>query len=767
MQSQMPIQSTFEPTQPQSRPVVDAQNGAMQAAQERPVEAPRTSALAEPLSPGHTLYEYRIDKVLGCGGFGITYLATDVNLKVQVAIKEYLPSQFATRAKGGAVGPKTEADQDLYQTWLDSFLQEARTLATFRHPNIVRVARFFEANNTAYMVLDYERGTSLGDWWAKHKDLGEAELVALLQPLLDGLAHIHRQGYLHRDIKPDNICVRSKDGSLVLLDFGSARQTGNAGGDQGIVYTPGFAPLEQHVGGEQGPWTDVYAMGATLYWMVTGGKPVPATVRQADERVMPSAVELGSGRYSESFLAAIDWALQLVRRERAPDVPAFCRKLFEDHAGALRLQEALVDRDSEAGFVADLQPTMVKRMARAWSGFRQVTLRPTSWPLVAKMSVSLVLAALLPMLITSYYHLQGGLERATTNQLHSLESLAASTAGRVGQLVGDSRNLAAYIGADEDFIEFLAQPTDQASARIVTKLLSLVENNPDIRSIQVIDTEGTALASSVPRVIGRSYKFRDYFKETMAAKVHMSGIAVGATDNEPGVYFSHPVFNAERKVIGLVSMRVKGASISGIVNSARDANGRVPLLIDGDGVLVHHPDPRWLYRSLLPLSKAKTDEIAADQRYGKGALVNLPMPDLTAKLMGAAKPGNIRYQSAISMVEEIGGFAPVPGTNWVVFVTEPLSAFEAPLNHLFTNVLYSVVLVGLIFILFAMTLSRHLVRPILQLTQAAMALKAGDFAGAHIKVTALDEIGRLARTFNVMCDVLRQRERERERANRI
>ena len=176
------------------------------------------------LPVGFRLHEYRIDSVLGQGGFGIAYKATDVNLNAKVVIKEYLPEDFAYRTTDSSVCARDDHDQEFYQTGLDSFLVEARTLATFRHPNIVRVARFFEANRTAYMVLEYERGQSLKAWRKKHETVPEAELVNLLAPLFNGLAVVHKSGYLHRDIKPDNIYVRDEDGSLVLLDFGAARQ---------------------------------------------------------------------------------------------------------------------------------------------------------------------------------------------------------------------------------------------------------------------------------------------------------------------------------------------------------------------------------------------------------------------------------------------------------------------------------------------------------------------------------------------------------------
>ncbi|MBK6998904.1 MAG: protein kinase [Rhodoferax sp.] len=718
----------------------------------------------EPLPNGYMLGEYRIDRVLGRGGFGVTYLATDVNLNVQVALKEYFPQQFAHRMQDGKLEPLRRAeDAQLYHAWLDGFLEEARTLASFRHPNIVRVARFFEANATAYMVLDYERGTCLKDWWPQNKNLSESELVALLQPLLDGLAYIHSTGYLHRDIKPDNIYVRAEDGSLVLLDFGSARRTTHAAVNADVVYTPGYAPIEQYEGHEQGPWTDVYALGATLYWMVCDQKPIPAPRRASEP--MHSAAELGQGRYGVALLRAIDWALSIEPAQRPADIPALCKALFANHPEILHLQEAFLASDAqETRVVSDQKSTgEPSRLARGWKTLREKVLKPGSWPLVSRITAFMVLAAILPMLITAYYNLRDDLARTSKNQLHNMESLAISTAGEVAQLLNDSRNLAAYLGSDNDFIAFLSQPTDAGREEIINKLNGLRQANPDVRSVQVIDAEGLTLASTVPGVIGVNYKFRDYYKVTMEGRVHISSLIVGAVIPEPGMFFSHPIYNPERKIIGLVSMRINGASITRLVDATRDNEGRTAMLVDGDGVLVHHPDTRYRYRAITPLSAEKKVEIEQDQRYGKGGVSDLPMPELAQQVLGAKAPGNMRYRSAISNAEEITGYAPVPGTDWHLLVSEPLSKFEAPLNQLFVNMLYSVALVGLVFILFAMSLSRNLVRPILQLTRASEALKAGNFDQAHVTVTTTDEIGRLARTFNVMCDVLRQREHERER----
>lgn len=187
------------------------------------------------------LHEYRIEQILGAGGFGITYLARDTHLDKAVAIKEYLPSEMAMRAGGGTVQPLNTDRESDYKWGLDRFLQEARTLAKFSHPNIVRVLRYFEANGTAYMVMDYERGDPLKTVLNLDPQPAEAVLKKLIDPLLAGLAAVHAAGFLHRDIKPDNIFIRA-DGTPVLIDFGAARNA-LGGGTRNLtaVLTPGLS----------------------------------------------------------------------------------------------------------------------------------------------------------------------------------------------------------------------------------------------------------------------------------------------------------------------------------------------------------------------------------------------------------------------------------------------------------------------------------------------------------------------------------------------
>src|SRR5512134_2572909 len=160
------------------------------------------------LPEGYALQEYRIQKVLGVGGFGLTYLATDANLNLKVAVKEYLPSDFASRGEDSTVQPRSEDTTESFQWGLQRFMEEAKTLASFRHPNIVRVMRFFEANRTGYMVMEFVEGKPLGDWIKPRRPLSEAQAAAIVGPLLDGLEIIHKAGYLHRDVKPGNVYIR-------------------------------------------------------------------------------------------------------------------------------------------------------------------------------------------------------------------------------------------------------------------------------------------------------------------------------------------------------------------------------------------------------------------------------------------------------------------------------------------------------------------------------------------------------------------------------
>jgi serine/threonine protein kinase len=269
----------------------------------------------------HRLHWYVLERVLGQGGFGITYLARDANLDQQVAIKEYLPVDVATRRADASVRSRTEDQGERYRWGLDRFIREARTLARFDHPNIVRVLSVFEHNNTAYMVMRFEEGENLAALLERRRTLPEDELMRIVLPILDGLELVHNAGFIHRDIKPDNIHIRA-DGSPVLLDFGSARHSMGHARTVTILVAPGYAPFEQYYssGENQGPWTDLYSLGATCYRAISGISPMDAITRSkgilgSTQEILVPAATIGSGRYSASLLKAIDHALQFAEKE--------------------------------------------------------------------------------------------------------------------------------------------------------------------------------------------------------------------------------------------------------------------------------------------------------------------------------------------------------------------------------------------------------------------------------------------------------------------
>ena len=319
------------------------------------------------LQPGYKLHWYHIIKILGQGGFGITYLAHDTNLDQQVAIKEYLPTDLAVRENNVSVHPVSEDHSESYQWGLERFISEARTLAKFKHHNIVRVLSVFTENNTAYMVMEYEHGEPMDALLKNRKTIEEEKLKSILMPMLDGLEAVHKTGFIHRDIKPPNIYIRT-DGSPVLLDFGSARQSlGLQTRTLTTMVSPGYAPFEQYTSksNKQGPWTDIYGLGATLYRAVTGIGPTDAMDRSeallhTGKDVYIPASKIAHENYSGAFLTAIDHALMFKTDERPQSIDDW-RKELDSRIVASKLPPGSdLSDDAEAETIAINQANVEK-----------------------------------------------------------------------------------------------------------------------------------------------------------------------------------------------------------------------------------------------------------------------------------------------------------------------------------------------------------------------------------------------------------------------
>ncbi len=279
--------------------------------------------------------EYIIEKVLGQGGFGITYRAKDISLNKDVAIKEYFPSSLAVRESTSSVRSKSNDHSKDYEWALKKFIFEAQTLARFHHENIVRVYRTFEENNTAYIVLEYVEGQDMEKWLKKKTHLPtQEELDSIVYKLLDALKNIHANNVLHRDIKPTNIYIR-EDGSPVLLDFGAAHYFTSENTISSVaVASHGYSPYECYVPKDrnQGAWTDIYSLAATIYRALTGNAPPNALLRNSpdpDPYKPLTKVFSGNTSYRKDFLESLDLALKNSHKDRPKSVDQWAKKLLK------------------------------------------------------------------------------------------------------------------------------------------------------------------------------------------------------------------------------------------------------------------------------------------------------------------------------------------------------------------------------------------------------------------------------------------------------
>ena len=348
-------------------------------------DAPVPPAVVPPRSSGHDehtlpigtrLGEFEITHRIGEGGFSIVYLAWDHSLDRKIALKEYLPFSIAKRGFQTEVHPRSERHRETFDAGLRSFVNEAKLLAQFDHPSLVKVYRFWEANGTAYMAMPFYQGSTVRDTVRQMPSApDEAWIGHLLRPLADALKVIHDAQCYHRDIAPDNVILLAESGEPLLLDFGAARRVvSNMTQALTVILKPGYAPVEQYdeiPSMKQGPWTDVYALAAMVHWLVIGKTPPPSVGRLLHDAYVP-LTRAAAGRYSERFLAATDRALAVMPDQRTPSIKAFISDLGIDDVASPMATLSLPQVDPEA--------TVIKLRTQAPTATAQTVALPRPAP---------------------------------------------------------------------------------------------------------------------------------------------------------------------------------------------------------------------------------------------------------------------------------------------------------------------------------------------------------------------------------------------------
>jgi serine/threonine protein kinase len=339
---------------------------------------------------------YRIGRVLGRpGGFGVTYLAWDIHLQNKVAVKEYLPRDMAGRGSDSLnVFPHVPDQKATFEFGLEQFLTEARMIAKFDHPHIVRVRNFFRSYGTAYLVMDFYEGRSLGDYLSHVEQAVEPKAAArLLAHILEGLHYVHDHGVLHRDVKPHNIYLAS-NGRSILLDFGSARHAaGERVESMSVVLSEGYAPLEQYQKNSvQGPWTDIYGVAATLYRMLKGRSP-PAALDRLGEDALQKDLD-----FSPELNKVMQKALAVHPEQRYASALEFKTELYRaldmTDTGSVETRRFMPIPDAKAAVWSSPSTTVTKRVDADAGAAGRMERRAVS-PTTLRREARLIAAAIL------------------------------------------------------------------------------------------------------------------------------------------------------------------------------------------------------------------------------------------------------------------------------------------------------------------------------------------------------------------------------------
>lgn len=398
---------------------------------------------------------------------------------------------------------------------------------------------------------------------------------------------------------------------------------------------------------------------------------------------------------------------------------------------------------------------------------------PLTWSIAVKIPVVLLVASLVPMTTIAYYNLRQSLISVRITEYQNLELLASITANRLDQLITDTQQLAILVSLDNDLLTFLSSPPQERQALLpaVQKMLNNVnKSNTDTSSVLILDTTGLCLTSTNPENINNNYAFRDYFQGAMQGKPFVSDILIGSTTKLPGLYFSVPVRNSDKEIIGVLVIKLQEDLIKKIVNNAELGENNYGFLIDNYGIVISHYDESLLYKSLTNLSAENLEKSKFFNRFIAAKLpkpTSLNLPYLAEKMIKATKSGHTLYKKKSESNYKIIGFSPLKTKPWVVGVEKSEENFAAPLHKLARQTNLSVFVVGGSVTILALLFAKTIVKPVQSLTSAAKKLEKGNFDIPEVKVWGKDEVATLANAFNTMAAGLRDRQRERDIFGRV
>lgn len=391
-------------------------------------------------------------------------------------------------------------------------------------------------------------------------------------------------------------------------------------------------------------------------------------------------------------------------------------------------------------------------------------LRPSGWPLDWRMSLIFWALAVVPALAAvSYLYLESE-SAQRQRQDEALQDAATRVAGRLSQMITDTWRLNAYLALNPDLPALLAGGA--GADRVQAMLHRVIVANRDVELLMVLDRDGKCLVSTDQDLVGRNFGFREYFKLAIQARPHVTGLTVGSVLGNTGVYFSHPISTGDGKVVGAFVTKMMGRAFVEPVEAERRSKAQTAFLLDGEGVVIYHPEPEWMLRSLMPLPDKAQKAIVEDRRFGIPAVPSLGIPSLHEAVMKYRSSGSVRWLSPKSGEHERAGYVQVPGHNWTVVVSSPerhLALDQLRLERTLVAALAVVLLAsGAAFFLLRLTL----VRPLKDIVAAARRIARGEYRGTRAG-SAAGELGEIAGALDVAALELHQRSREHEALGRI